>query len=121
LGEGIRRRLQVSFEADPRPRDQMTNLLLDLIKRIALNLSLDEEWWANPFAADVFKTAISELVQETASFVGGGRLSEPGAKTKFQIRYGPDEKPETIGRILTRTAFVENAQEVLTWRAQQSG
>ena len=44
LGDEIRRRLQVTFGAEQRPRDKLTDLLLDLIKQIALNLSLDEAW-----------------------------------------------------------------------------
>jgi hypothetical protein len=112
LGDEIRRRLQVSFGVDPSPGDPATNVLLDQIKRIALNLSHDEEWWSDRFAFDVFKTAINELLSEIASTVGTNQ-SQPGTETKLQTRYGPDAKPETIGRILAHAAFVENAQEVL--------
>jgi hypothetical protein len=120
LGDEIRRRLQVSFGVEQRPRDPVTDLLLDLINRIALTLSLDEEWWANRFAFEVFKTAINELLSELISKIG---LSEPqpGATTKLQTRYGPDAKSETIGRILARAAFAENAQEQLRLRFEKKG
>ena len=112
LGDEIRRRLQVSFDVEQQPSDPVTNLLLDLIKRLALNLSRDEEWWANRFGFDVLKTAINELLSDLASMAG---LSEPppGTMTKLQTRYGQDEKAETIGRILAHAAFVESAQEAL--------
>ena len=112
LGDEIRRRLQVSFGVEQQPRDKPTDLLLDLIKRIALNLSRDEEWWANRFALGVFKTAINELLSDMISIIGPSEPL-PGTITKLQTRYGPDEKPETIGRILARAAFVENANEQL--------
>src|ERR1700751_3669444 len=99
LGDEIRRRLLVSFGAEGRARDPYTGLLIDLIKRVTVNLSLDEEWWANRFAFDVFKAAINELLREFASQLGLGEL-QPGTLTKLQTRYGPEEKGETIGRIL---------------------
>ena len=67
LGDEIRRRLQISFDDEQQPRDQTTDVLLDLIKRIALNLSLDEQWHANRFAFNVFKTAINELLSDMIS------------------------------------------------------
>lgn len=120
LGDEIRRRLQVSFGVEQQPRDKPTDLLLDLIKRIALNLSRDEEWWANRFALGVFKTAINELLSDMISIIGPSEPL-PGTITKLQTRYGPDEKPETIGRILARAAFVENANEQLRLLFEKKG
>jgi hypothetical protein len=120
LGDEIRRRLQVSFGVEQQPRDKPTDLLLDLIKRIALNLSRDEEWWANRFALGVFKTAINELLSDMISVIGPSEPL-PGTITKLQTRYGPDEKPETIGRILARAAFVENANEQLRLLFEKKG
>jgi hypothetical protein len=118
LGEEIRRRLLVSFEVEKPPRDQLTNLLLNLIKRIAVNLSLDEEWWASRFAFNVFKTAINELLSELASTEVPNE-PQPGTITKLQTRYGPDV--ETIGKILARAAFAENAQEQLRRQFEKKG
>jgi hypothetical protein len=120
LGEEIRRRLVASFGIEKRPRDSDTDLLLDLIKHVAVNLSLDEEWWASHFACDVFKAAINELVRELVSFQGLAE-PQPGTTTKLQTRYGPDEKPETIGRILARAVFVEHAHEQLRQQFDRKG
>ena len=50
LGEEIRRKLQMAFEADGAttvPGDQTTEQLLDQIWNIARALSRDEPWYAN--------------------------------------------------------------------------
>ena len=120
LGDEIRRRLQASFGVEKRPPDPVTDLLLDLIKRTALNLSLEDAWWADRFAFDVFKTAINELLSDLDTIVGSHRR-QPGAMSKLQARYGPDEKPETIGRILARAAFAENAEEQLRLHFEKKG
>lgn len=120
LGEEIRRRLLASFAVEKRPRDADTELLLNLIKRVAVNLSRDEEWWASHFACDVFKAAINEFIRELVSAQGLGE-PRPGTITKLQTRYGPDEKPETIGRILARAVFVENAEEQLRLQYERKG
>lgn len=108
FGEEIRRRLLASFSVEQSHGDQRTDLLLGLIKRVALNLSLDEEWWANRFAFNVFRAAINELLSDLTT-------ADPPRETiaKLQTRYGADEKPETIGRILARAVLVENAKEGL--------
>jgi len=120
LGDEIRRRLVASFGVEKRPRDPFTDHLLDLVERLAVNLSLDEEWWASRFAFDVFKAAINELLWQLASTLG---VEEPqrGTTSKLQTRYGPDEKPETIGRILARAVFVENGQEQLRLQYERKG
>jgi hypothetical protein len=113
LGEEIRRRLQVSFGVEERPRDPVTDVLLNLIERITLKLSVDEEkWWDNSFGADAVKRAINEVISDLVSHINPAE-PRPGMMTKLQSRYGPDEKPETIGKILAHDAFVENAQEIL--------
>jgi len=113
LGEEIRRRLEASFGVEQQPRDQLTDLLLDLIKQIALNLSLDERWWTNRFAFDVFKAAINELLLDLISHIHPRNQPLPETVAKLQTRYGPDEKPETIGRIIARAVVVEHARDLL--------
>lgn len=113
LGEEIRRRLQVSFGVEQRPRDELTGLLLDLIKQIALNISFDEPWWANRFATDVFKAAINELLSDLISTIHPKSEPQPATMAKLQARYGSDEKSETIGRILARAVLAEHAREQL--------
>jgi hypothetical protein len=109
MGDEIRRRLQASFGVEERPRDPITDMLLKLINQIALNLGVDEPWWDNRYAGEVFKSAINELVSELISR-GEPR---PEAMAKLQTRYGPDEKAETIGRIIARAVLVEHTFELL--------
>jgi hypothetical protein len=113
LGDEIRRRLQLTFCTGQQRRDrrdERTNLLLYLVEQ--LDISLDEPWSANRFARDVFKAAISELLDLIANV---DPRSEPqsATMTKLQAKYGPDENPETIGRMLARSALVEHANEKL--------
>jgi hypothetical protein len=105
LGEEIRRRLQLSLDAEQLPHDEETDVLLDAIKMIERNLSLDEPWhtWhGNRFSFDVFKAAINALLSNYQP----SAEAQPGTMTKLQAMYGPDEKPETIGRIMARMAIV---------------
>src|ERR1700692_1140083 len=60
MSEEIRRRLEVSMQE---PTDERTDVLLDLIRQVAQNLSADEPLWADPFAFEVFKAAVSEVLQ----------------------------------------------------------
>jgi hypothetical protein len=113
LGEEIRRRLQVSFGVEQQPRDGRTGPLLDLIKRLALNLSHDEPWWRTHFSFDVFKAAINELLSDLTSAMPEWIEPQPGTMTKLQTRYGPDASPEIIGRTLARAVLTENANDVL--------
>ena len=110
LGEEIRSRLQVSFGVEQQSGDEPTELLLKLIRQLAKNLSRDVSWWANRDAADVFKLAISELISELSTIMSGIE-SKPETMAKLQARYGADANPETIGHILVRAVFVENAME----------
>jgi hypothetical protein len=104
LGDEIRRRLQNSFDAEQLPRDPITDGLLYAIKQIEGNL--DEPWHANRFAYDVFKAAIKELLSDYQQSIE----AQPGTDTKFQTKYGPDAKPDTIGRILAHIALKELAK-----------
>jgi hypothetical protein len=115
LGDEIRRRLQVSFGVEQRPRDVETDLLLDLINGLAQNLSRDEPWWASWFSVNTFKAAINELLSEMCSILIGGARGEPqpGTVAKLQTRYGADAQPEMIGRILARAVFTEKAYDQL--------
>jgi hypothetical protein len=112
LGEEIRRRLQVSFGVEQRPRDELTGLLLELIKKIDLNLSRDESWWASLFAFNVFKLTINELLSDLLPHIPAND-QQSGTITKLQTRYGPDVKAETIARTLARAVFTEQASEQL--------
>ena len=112
LGDEIRRRLQVSFGVEQRPDDQLTGLLLDLIKKIDLNLSRDESWWASLFAFNVFKLTINELLSDLLQHIPAND-QQSGTITKLQTRYGPDVKAETIARTLARAVFTEQASEQL--------
>ena len=107
LGEEIRRRLSVSFGAKQQPSgDPLTDLLLDLVARVALKVSVDEEWWRSRSSFDAFKTSINHLLSELTSV-------EPPreAVDKFQKRYGSVETPESIGRKLAQAVLTENAIE----------
>ncbi len=104
LGDEIRRRLQNSFDAEQLPRDPITDELLYAIKQTVGNL--DEPWHANRFAYDVFKAAINELLLDYQQSIE----AQPGTDAKFQSKYGPDAKPDTIGRILAHIALKELAK-----------
>jgi len=99
LGDEIRRRLQASFDYQ-QLGDANTHELLEAIQQIERNLSHDEPWHVNRFAFEVFKAAINELL----SLYRPDSESQPGTMSKLQTMYGPEEKPETIGRILARIA-----------------
>lgn len=106
LGEEIRSRLSASFDVKQRPSgDPHTDLLLDLIKRIALKLSVDGEWWFSRTSFDAFKASINHLLSELTS------VDPPKeAVGQFQTRYGSTD-PEAIGRKLAHAVLTENAIE----------
>jgi hypothetical protein len=107
LGEEIRRRLEKSIIASWRD-DKTTQLLLTVIQQIARNLALDHAWHANGFAFKVFNAAVNELVSNHQP----SDDAKPETMVKLQAMYGPEEKPETIGRILARTAIVASGGEL---------
>src|SRR5215831_14319817 len=97
LGEEIRRRLRWSFEAEE-PPDKTTDILISAINQLAIEL--EGPWYANSFTFEVFKAAIIDLLSQCRSTEQAG----PEAIAKLQTSF-PDEKTETIGRILARVAF----------------
>jgi hypothetical protein len=109
LSTEIRRRLQASFGAEQQPSKPETDLLINLIKKIDQNLSLDASWSESALASEVFKWGVIDVISELTT-----QGSEPRPGTiKLQSRYGSDVKAEIIGRTLARTAFAQNANEVL--------
>jgi hypothetical protein len=112
LGDEIRRRLQLTFTAEQRPADEITNVLLKLIERSARNLSSDEEWWANRFTSDALRVAINTLLNLVPP--AHPKNEPPSAtKAKFQTRYGPNATTEIIGQDVARAVLVESATEEL--------
>ena len=96
LGDEIRRRIRMSFDAEEVRRDQITRELLDDIEQVALACSMDEPWYANHFAFGMFKSATNALISNrepnsTAPSIAGTRLKKV---------YGPDANAETVGRAL---------------------
>ena len=117
LGDEIRRRLEVNFGVEQGPRDELTDLLLDLIKKSALKISLEgEQWWESGFACDVLKDAVSSLLSDLISAVHTRSEPLPETMARFQSKYGPDAKPASIGPKLAHAVLVENATKALTPR-----
>jgi hypothetical protein len=109
LGEEIRRRLQMAFEAADAalvPSDHTTGELLDQIKDIARDLSCDEPWYANQFTFDVFKAAIENLLLSLQPRTE----AKPETKAHLQAAYGA-EKPKDIGILMARAAIIAYARE----------
>lgn len=103
MSEEIRRRLEVSMRE---PVDERTDVLVDLIRKVAHGLLADEAWWGDPFAVNAFKAAINELVVGIPR-----RETEPTGASKLQIRFGT-ENPETVGKALAQAVLVSNASEL---------
>jgi nucleoside-diphosphate-sugar epimerase len=70
-------------------------------------MSLDEPWYGNRFAFDVFKAAIIELISSHQP-----SSDAPGTVARLEAVYGPGEKPETIGRILARVFISRRGHDV---------
>jgi hypothetical protein len=118
LGEEIRRRLEISFGAEQETRDELTDLLLDLIKKIALKISHHgEQWWCNHLAFDVLKAAINSLLSDLISALHPREEALPETMARLQSEYGPDAKPESIGPKLAHAVLVENATKALRLRS----
>jgi hypothetical protein len=107
LGEEIRRLIDEGMQAADAARtpDENTHELLDLIKEIA-DLALEEPWYADRFAFDVFKAAINTLLSR---YQPSGEAKQE-TRAKFQGTWG-DENPETIGRMIARVAMHAHARE----------
>jgi hypothetical protein len=113
LGDEIRRRLQVSFGVEQRRSDELTELLLDLIKQSVAKILLVASWWADRSAVELLKLVINNLISQLTTNQLG---SEPETMTKLQATYGPDATLETIGQKIASTVLVENAKEQLRLR-----
>ncbi len=110
MSEEIRRRLEFSLRE---PMDEHTGVLLDLVRKIAQSLSTDAQWWADPFAFAVFKTAINELLSHIP------RVDpEPGTSSNLKSRYGEDAAPETIGKALAQGVLASNTNELIQLRSK---
>jgi len=96
LGDEIRRRIRMSFDAEEVTPDQITRGLLDDIGQVALACSMDEPWYANHFAFGMFKSAINALIAHREPH----RTAPSIAGTRLQKVYGPDANAETVGRAL---------------------
>src|ERR1039458_9205117 len=64
LGDEIRRRLQVSFGVEQRRSDELTELLLDLIKQSVAKILLVASWWADRSAVELLKLVINNLISQ---------------------------------------------------------
>lgn len=99
MGEEIRRLLEDSLKLVELPPDEITGQLLDQLREIARDLSIDQPLWIDPLTYDAFKAAVDALLS-THKPSGQAR---PETRANFQARYG-DEDPERVGRIMARRA-----------------
>jgi hypothetical protein len=106
MGNEIRRRLQISLKADQSLRDKRTTELINAIMRIDGNLPV-KPWHEDRLGFEVFKAALSELLAE---YQPKSEVQSASAK-ELQNRYGENEKPETVGRILARAALMAARDE----------
>jgi hypothetical protein len=96
LGEEIRRRIQMSFDAEEKTgRDEITLELLDEIGQAAIASSTEGRWYTNRFTFNVFKAAADALISRLEP-----NSEAPGMTTRLQKLYGSDAKAETVGRVL---------------------
>jgi len=109
LGEEIRRKLQMAFEADDAttvPGDQTTEELLDQICNIARALSRDEPWYADSFKIDVLNSAVGTLLLSRRS----SGSDKPEIRARLKEEYG-EEKPDAIGRLLAHATMIAYSRE----------
>ena len=108
LGEAIRRLIGEAMDAADAERspDGITDELLDQIKDIARDLSVDAPLWTNHDAFEAFRAAIIVLLESYQP----PSDANPEAAAKLKAAYG-DEKPEVIGRILARRAIYAYGRE----------
>jgi hypothetical protein len=109
LGEEIRRKLQIAFEADDAtamPGDDATEELLDQIHDIARDLSRDEPWHADAFKVDVLNAAVNTLLLVRRP----SGEANPEIRTRLQAEYA-EEKAEAIGRLLARATMIAHSRE----------
>jgi len=117
LGDEIRRRLQLTVDADQQWRDPVTELLVNDVRKIVFRLADgNKTWWEDRWAAKTLKEAVFRLIQRLCpSSEEGGESAQPAPALleKLQAKYGPDLNSEKIGRLLADEALVENAIEGL--------
>ena len=108
MGEEIRRLIQEALDAADAERspDEITHELLDQIKDIARDLSIDAPLWNNRDAFEAFRAAIIVLLESHQP----PSDANPEAVAKLKAAYG-DEKPEVLGRILARRAIYAYGRE----------
>ena len=109
LGEEIRRKLQIAFEADDTtamPGDEATEELLDKIHDIARDLSRDGPWYADAFKVDVLNATVNTLLLVRRP----SGEANPEIRTRLQAEYA-EEKAEAIGRLLARATMIAHSRE----------
>ncbi len=102
MGEEIRRRLEASFDAEPKLKttDRRTGELLEAIAHLADTIALDAEWHADRFAFEVFRTAVDTIL---AHYQPEGEPEVNAAQV--HVFFGIGDKPETVGRTLAATVI----------------
>lgn len=101
FGDEIRRRLRITFDDEGPPVDPTTRQLFEEIKWLALNMPpLVGPWYADHEAFEVFKAGINELLSSHQPSSEAQGTVASGPTGRLQTIYGPDAKPETVGRIL---------------------
>jgi hypothetical protein len=117
LGDEIRRRLQSTIDAEQQRRDPITELLVDLIRKMTSALADGNKTWSDDqWASETLKDAAGILILKLCLSSQEGKQSAQPAPTlleKLQAKYGPNMKPENTGRLLADAALVENAIEAL--------
>jgi hypothetical protein len=109
LGEEIRRRLQMAFEAADTlamPGDDVTEEVLDQIDDMARDLSHEEPWHADAFKVDILSAAVSTLLLKRRPSSEGN----PEVRARLQAEYG-EEKADAIGRLLARATMIAHSRE----------
>jgi hypothetical protein len=109
FGDEIRRRLQITFDDEGPPVDATTRQLLEEIEWLTLNM-LPLVWHADHEAFEVFRAGINEVLSSHRPSSEVQRTVAPGPTGKLQTIYGPDAKPETVGRILGVTGTYHGRQ-----------
>jgi hypothetical protein len=114
LGDEIRRRLQLTVDAEQQWRDPITELLVDLTRKIAFGLADGtNRWGENRWAAEQLKEGVGSLILKLCMSSQESSQPPPTLLEKLRAKYGPDVKTEDIGRFLAEAALVENAIEAL--------
>ncbi len=101
FGDEIRRRLQITFDDEGPPVDPTTRQLLEDIKYLALNMQQQVgSWHADHELFETFKVAINGMLSRHQPSSEAQGTVASGPTGRLQTIFGPDAKPETVGRIL---------------------